>query len=155
MRRWKIIFSLMVSFFFLVPFVRGEDDSLQYFLAKSASSTDELSKKEKGELLNRINEAMDQAWRIRERLTQAIQAGDVDIRYQEGKFWMSKLEEDREAIETGVEQIKLLREKPALLAPSVKLYKSLRDLSKNFNAYNNMPSLCAYVGDLAPEVELW
>jgi hypothetical protein len=49
----------------------------------------------------------------------------------------------------------LLKEKPNHLAASIKLYKSLRDLSVNFNAYNNMPLLSAYVGDLAPEIELW
>jgi hypothetical protein len=31
----------------------------------------------------------------------------------------------------------------------------LKDLSSNFNAYNNMPSFSALVGDLAPEMELW
>jgi hypothetical protein len=68
---------------------------------------------------------------------------------------MSKLEEDQGSIETGIQQIKLLREKPTRLVASVKLYKSLKDLSENFNAYNNLPSFCALVGDLAPEIELW
>jgi hypothetical protein len=54
-----------------------------------------------------------------------------------------------------MQQLKLLKEKPNHLAGSIKLYKSLRDLSVNFNAYNNMPLLSAYVGDLAPEIELW
>jgi hypothetical protein len=49
----------------------------------------------------------------------------------------------------------LLREKPNHLVASIKLYKSLKDLSENFNAYNNMPSFSALVGDLAPEMELW
>jgi hypothetical protein len=65
------------------------------------------------------------------------------------------LEEDQESIEAGVQQIKLLKEKPTHLMASIKLYKSLRDLSSNFNAYNNMPSFSAWVGDLAPEMELW
>jgi hypothetical protein len=77
------------------------------------------------------------------------------MEYQEGKFWMAKLEEDRGSIETGMQQLKLLKEKPNHLAGSIMLYKSLRDLSVNFNAYNNMPLLSAYVGDLAPEIELW
>jgi len=68
---------------------------------------------------------------------------------------MSKLEEDQESIETGVQQIKLLRERPNHLVASIKLYKSLKDLSGNFNAYNNMPSFSALVGDSAPEMELW
>ena len=77
------------------------------------------------------------------------------MEYQEGRFWMAKLEEDRGSIETGMQQLKLLKEKPDHLAGSIKLYKSLRDLSVNLNAYNNMPLLSAYVGDLAPEIELW
>jgi len=28
-------------------------------------------------------------------------------------------------------------------------------LAENFNAYNNVPSFSAWVGDLAPEMELW
>jgi hypothetical protein len=48
-----------------------------------------------------------------------------------------------------------LREKSTHLLASIKLYKSLNDLSKNFNAYNNMPSFSALVGDFAPEMELW
>jgi hypothetical protein len=150
MRRLKTVLGLVISFLFLASFVQAENDSLQYFLAKSASSTNELSKKEKEELLNRINEVMEQAWRIRDKLTQAIQRGDMEVQYQEGRFWMSRLEEDREAIETGLEHLKLLREGPVFLVPSIKLFKSLKDLSKNFNAYNNVPFLCAY-SDLAPE----
>jgi hypothetical protein len=65
------------------------------------------------------------------------------------------LEEDQGSIETGIQQIKSLREKPTRLVASVKLYKSLKDLSENFNAYNNLPSFSALVGDLAPEIELW
>jgi len=86
---------------------------------------------------------------------QAIQTGETDVRYQEGRFWVSKLAEDQESIETGMQQIKLLREKPDHLVASIKLYKSLKDLSENFNAYNNLPSFSALVGDLAPEMELW
>jgi len=86
---------------------------------------------------------------------QAIQTGEMDIRYQEGKFWMSKLEEDRGSIDMGIQQLKLLKEKPTNLVASIKLYKSLKDLSSNLNAYNNMPSFSAFVGDLAPEMELW
>jgi hypothetical protein len=154
MKRLKTVLGLIISFLFLASFAQAENDSLQYFLAKSASSTNELSKKEKEVLLNRINEVMEQASRIRDKLTQAIQRGDMEVQYQEGRFWMSRLEEDREAIETGLEQLRLLGERP-LLVPSIRLFKSLKDLSKNFNAYNNVPFLCAYVGDLAPELELW
>jgi hypothetical protein len=31
----------------------------------------------------------------------------------------------------------------------------LKNLSSNFNAYNNLPSFSALVGDVAPEMELW
>jgi hypothetical protein len=48
-----------------------------------------------------------------------------------------------------------LREKPNHLVSSIRLYKSLKELSSNFNAYNNIPSFSALVGDLAPEIELW
>jgi hypothetical protein len=106
-------------------------------------------------LLNHIDEVMEQAQQIHVKLTQAIQTGEVDIQYQEGRFWMSKLEQDEGLIENGIQQIKLLKEKPTHLVASIKLYKSLKDISSNFNAYNNLPSFSAMVGDLAPEMELW
>jgi hypothetical protein len=133
----------------------AEDYTLQDFLSKASSKTIELSKKEKTELLNQLDGVMKRAQGIRTQLNQAVQTGETDVRYQEGKFWMSKLEEDQGSIETGIQQIKLLREKPTRLVASVKLYKSLKDLSENFNAYNNLPSFSALVGDLAPEIELW
>ncbi len=86
---------------------------------------------------------------------QAIQTGETDIRYQEGKFWISKMEEDKVSVEMSIEQIKLLKEKPNHLVASIRFYKCLKDLSSNFNAYNNLPSFSALVGDLAPEMELW
>jgi hypothetical protein len=133
----------------------AEDYTLQYFLSKASTKEYELSKKEKAELLNRVNEMLEKTREVRKNLVQAILGGEITMEYQEGKFWMSKLEEDRGSIETGMEQMKLLKEKPNHLAGSIKLYKSLRDLSVNFNAYNSMPLLSAYVGDVAPEIELW
>jgi hypothetical protein len=106
-------------------------------------------------LFNQLDELMKQAQGIRTKLIQALQVGETDVRYQEGKFWMTKLEEDQASIESGFQQIKLLREKPTGLIASIKLYKSLKDLSSNFNAYNNLPSFSAFVGDFAPEMELW
>jgi hypothetical protein len=38
---------------------------------------------------------------------------------------------------------------------SIKLFKSLKDLASNFNAYNNLASFSGSVGDVAPEMELW
>ncbi len=154
MRHLRTVLGLIVLVLFLTSFAQGESDSLSFYLGKVGPGTSELSKKEKAELLVRINEVLEQAFRIRGKLSQAIQTGDMEVRYQEGKFWMTKLEEDREAIETGLEQLKLLKEKPALV-PSIKLFKSLKDLSKNFNAYNNTAFLSGSVGDIAPELELW
>jgi hypothetical protein len=133
----------------------AEDYTLQYFLAKSSTKEYEPSKKEKAELLNQINEMLEKTQQVHKNLVQAIQGGEITMEYQEGRFWVAKLEEDRGSIETGMQQLKLIKEKPNHLAASIKLYKSLRDLSVNFNAYNNMPLLSAYVGDLAPEIELW
>jgi len=68
---------------------------------------------------------------------------------------MSKLDSDRKSIEIVVEQILLLKEKPDQILPTVKLYKSLRDLSSNFNQYNNIQSFSSIIGDIAPEMGLW
>jgi hypothetical protein len=151
----KRFFGLVILFLGLVGLAFAEDYGLQYFLTKTSSQTNELSKEEKTELLNRIDEAMIRAQQIHLKLIQAIQTGEMDIRYQEGRFWVSKLEEDQRSIENVNQQLKLLKEKPMHLVASIKLYKSLKDLSSNFNAYNNMPSFSALVGDLAPEMELW
>ena len=155
MRYCKILFIGIILFFGLVCTIFAEDYTLQDFLSKASSKTIELSKKEKTELLNQLDGAMKRAQGIRTKLVQAVQTGETDVRYQEGKFWMSKLEEDQGSIETGIQQIELLREKPTRLVALVKLYKSLKDLSENFNAYNNLPSFSAVVGELAPEIELW
>jgi len=148
-------FGLLILFFGLASAAIAENLTLQYFLTKISSQKDELVKNEREELLNRIDEVFQQAQQIHSKLMQTIQTGEMEIRYQEGKFWMSKLEEDQGTITIGVQQINLLREKPTHLVASIKLYKSLKDLSSNFNAYNNMPSFSALVGDLAPEMELW
>lgn len=133
----------------------AEDYTLQYFLSKASVKDYELSKEERTELLNRMDEILEKIQQVHRSLVQAIQGGEITMEYQEGKFWMAKLEEDRGSIESGIQQIKLLKEKSDQLTPSIRLYKSLRDLSVNFNAYNNMALLSAYVGDLAPEIGLW
>jgi hypothetical protein len=155
MRCYKVFIIEIILFFGLASVGFAEDFDLQYFLAKTSSKESELSKKERTELLNRIEGAIEQAQRIHKDLSQAIQGGEVRIEYQEGKFWMSKLEEDRGSIETGIQQLKSLKEKPTHLLASIKLYKSLRDLSSNLSAYNNTSLFSAFVGDLAPEMELW
>lgn len=155
MKYEKIISMGLILLLGVASFVEAEEDHLQYFLSKASSKSIELSKKEKTDLLNQLDRLMKQAQGIHTKLMQAIQTGDTDVRYQEGKFWMSKLEEDQKSIETGIQQIKLLREKPGHLVASIGLYKSLKELSENFNAYNNMSSFSALVGDVAPEMELW
>jgi len=155
MRCSEGFFITIVLFFSSVCVTFAEDYTLQYFLSRTSPKTMELSRKEKTELLNQLDEVIRQGQGIRTKLIQALQIGEVDVRYQEGKFWMAKLEEDQGSIESGFQQIKLLREKPTDLVASIKLYKSLKGLSSNFNAYNNLPSLSAFVGDFAPEVELW
>ncbi len=155
MRYPKIFLGVLVLLFALASLGRAEDYGLQYFLSKASSKSIELSKKEKTELFNQLDEVMKQAQGIRTKLIETLQVGETDVRYQEGKFWMAKLEEDQGSIESGLKQIKLLREKPTGLIASIKLFKSLKDLSTNFNAYNNLPSFSAFVGDFAPEMELW
>lgn len=117
--------------------------------------TYDLSKKERTELLNRIETVLEQAKQIQLKLTRAIQEGETDIKYQDGRFWMAKLDEDQGSIDSGLQQVKTLREKPLHLVAAVKLYKSLKDLSSHFNAYNNISCFCSYIGDVAPELELW
>jgi hypothetical protein len=151
----KGLFCLILLFFGLTSVGFAEEYHLQYFLGKTSSKANELSKKEKVELLNQIDKVIGRAREIQIKLAQAIQTGEIDIQYQEGKFWMSKLEEDGGLIESGVQQLKVLREKPTQLAASIQLYRSLKDLSSHFNAYNNLSLFCAFVGDLAPEIELW
>jgi len=139
----------------LISFAFAENYSLQYFLTKVTSKPEALSKKEKVELLSQINGLLEKALQVHGKVTRDLQTGEIDIRYQEGDFWISKLKEDRKSIDAGMEQVKLLKEKPGHLVGSIRLYKSLKDLSVNFNAYNNMSSFSAFVGDLAPELELW
>ena len=155
MRNAKILLAGIILCFCLTSVGLPEDYDLQYFLSRASSKAEGLSKKEKGELLNRIGRVIEQALQIQEKLAKAIQTGEADIRYQDGNFWLSKLGQDKKLMETGIEQVRSLKEKPADLVESVKLYKSLKDLSFNFNTYNNVPLFAAFVGDLAPEIELW
>ncbi len=155
MRYREIYFIGIIFFFGLVSVSYAEDFSLQYFLTKVSSKKIELSKKEIAELFGQLEGVIQQAQKIRTKLIQAIQTGETDVRYQEGKFWISKLEGDKDSIDMALQQIKLLRSKSTHLLASIKLYKSLKDLSSNFNAYNNLAPFSALVGDLAPEIELW
>ena len=134
MRCSKIFFIEIILCFGLATVGFAEEYHLQYFLGKTSSKANELSKKEKTELLNQIDGVIGKARQIQVKLTQAIQTGEMDIQYQEGKFWMSKLEEDRKSNEMWIQQVKLLREKPSNISGSIMLYKSMKDLSANFTA---------------------
>ena len=155
MRSISRFLGFLILIFCVSSFCYAEDHDLRYFLAKMPLKRNDLSKNERVELLDRIDGLMGRAERIRLKLVEGIQTGELDTRYQEGKFWMLKLENDKESIETGKEQIELLRKKPTNSVAAIKLFKYLKDLSSNFNAYNNMPTFSAFVGDLAPEMELW
>jgi hypothetical protein len=155
MRFQKMSLGLLILLLALSSVVFAEDHDLPFFLGKASFKEGVLSKDERVELLSRIEKMMEKAQDVRAKLTQGIQAGEVDVRYQEGNFWISKLERDGISIEKVLQEVKLLKSKPSLLVSSIVLYKSLKDLSENFNAYNNMPSFSAWVGDLAPEMELW
>ena len=144
-----LVFSSLISFAF------AGDYSLQHFLSKVTSKPEALSKNEKVEMLNQINKMLENVREAHGKVTHNLQTREIDIRYQECDFWISKLKEDLKSIDAGKEQVKLLKEKPNHLIGSIRLYKSLKDLSINFNAYNNIPSFSAFVGDLAPELELW
>lgn len=133
----------------------GEEYTLPYFLSKVSSVSDSITKEEKTELLNQIEKLITKAREVHQKLTRAIKTGELDVRYPEGTFWVSKLEEDRKSLEIAAQQLKHLEKKTSYLVAAIDLYKSLKDLSSNFNSYNNMPSFSAFVGDLAPELELW
>lgn len=157
MEKLRIFFGLLI--FLLIIGVNkicySEEDHIHYFLSKVSSKAEELSKKERIELLNQINLLLGKAQKINMKLINAIQTGELGIQYQEGRLWISKFESDHKSIEIGLEQIVLLKEKADQIQSAVKLYKSLRDLSSNFNQYNNIPSFSGFVGDMAPEMGLW
>jgi len=155
MTRWIRMFMLAVILAGFSSASLAEDLTLQYFLAKATSKEEDLSITEKTELLNRIEEVMGRARQTHQQLIQMMLSGDVPLPFQEGHFWMSKFKEDETSIETGFQQLKLMKDKPLLLAPPILLYKVQRDLASNFNAYNNMPSFSSFVGDVGPELELW
>ena len=152
---WKRVIGWAPLFLLLISGSFAEEYPLRFFMEKSTLKTYELSKKERTELLNRVESMLERAREIQSRLTRLIQGGETDVKYQEGKLWMSKLGEDQGAIDSGVQQLNLLKEKPMQLVAAIKLYKSLKDLSFHFNLYNNMPSFSACIGDVAPELELW
>lgn len=156
MKRSFLIFLVLTCSLLWVQWVEASEDySLSFFLGRVLNKGEELSKKEKGELLNQVQGLFERMGRVFEKLVQVTQDRETGFRYDEGKFWMSKLERDRESIEIGARQVKLLGEKPNHLIASITVYKAMRDLADSLSAYNQVPPFCPYVGDLASEVELW
>lgn len=140
----------------LCPEAKGaEDYTLTYFLGKVGQNREDLTKKERDELLHRMQGMLERVGKSCDKLAEVTQEGEGGFRYDEGKFWMARLARDRESVETGMKQLKLLKEKPGLLVASITLYKSMRDLANSLNAYNHVTAFCPYVGELASEVELW
>lgn len=152
---WKKVARLVPLCLLLTSASFAEDYSLRYFMEKSFLKTYELPKKERAELFDRVETMLEKSKEIQLSLTRTIQGGETDIKYQEGNFWLSKLEEDQKAIDSGARQLKVLREKPTQLVAAIRLYKALKDLSFHFNTYNNVSSFSGFIGDVAPELELW
>jgi hypothetical protein len=152
---WKMVLGFSLVFSLVASVSVAEEYQLQYFLEKSSMKTYDLSKRERTELLNRVERVLEQTKEIQLRLSRAIQAGETDVKYQEGRFWMARLEEDQGSIDSGARQLQILREKPTQLVAAIKLYKSLKYLAFHFNTYSNMSSFSASIGDVAPELELW
>jgi len=152
---WKKVARLVPLCLLLASASFAEDYSLRYFMEKSFLKTYELPKKERAELFDRVETMLEKSKEIQLSLTRTIQGGETDIKYQEGNFWLSKLEEDQKAIDFGARQLKVLKEKPTQLVAAIRLYKALKDLSFHFNTYNNVSSFSGFIGDVAPELELW
>ena len=155
MIRWMRSFMLAVILIGFSSVSLAEELTLPSFLTRVSSNEGDISKTEKAELLSRIEEVIGRARQTHQQLIQVMLSGDITLPFQEGQFWMSKFKEDEASIETGSQQLKLMKDRASLLAPPFLLYKSLRDLASNFNAYNNMSSFSSFVGDVGPELELW
>ncbi len=153
--KWKRVVGLILLCLLWASATVAEEYSLRYFMEKSSLKSYELPKRERNELLNQVEDLLERTKEIQWRLTRTLQEGGTEIKYQEGRLWMSMLEEDQKAIESGTQQVSILKDKPMQLVAAIKLYKSLKDLSFHFNAYNNVPYFSAHVGDAAPELELW
>ena len=155
MGKTRSILCLIAALLSFALLCEAQEYRLQYFLTRSPLKTNGLSTQEKREILSGIEETLERIQRSHLRLTSAVLSGEMELRYQEGKLWMSKAEEDLKSVETGLQQLKLLNEKPGDLVSALVLYKSLKDLALNLNAFNNEPSFAAFVGDQAPELMLW
>jgi len=139
-----------------IPFlVWAEEDSLQYFMRKVNNKTFQLNPKERSELFQQIENLLGRMVEVHQKLVHGIQSGEIELRYQEGRFWLSQLEKDQEWMKRAQEQLAWLKNHSTHLVSAMELYRSLKNLSFHFNAYNNQPLFSASIGDLGPEIELW
>ncbi len=150
--------KFIIGFFIFLGFstlLQAQDFSLSYFLNKANARNESLSAEERKALLHQMERLLTKTEAVHQRMMHHIKTGALEILYQEGEFWVSKMTEDGRSIQNGFEGMAGLKKKPLSLLASVNLYKSLRDLAFNFNAYNNIPAFSGMVGDLAPELALW
>ena len=152
---WRKVVGVLLLCLGWASVTLPEEYSLRYFMEKSSLKAYELPKKERTELLNQVEDLLEKTKEIQRRLVRTLQEGRAEIKYQEGRLWMSMLEEDQKSIDSGAQQVSILKERPAQLVAAIRLYKALKDLSFHFSTYNNLPYFSAYVGDVAPELELW
>ncbi len=148
----RIIFIFPIAISVLVW---AEEEPLQFFMKKVNTRAFQLQSKEKSELLFQIENLLKRIEEVHQRLVDGIQGGEFELRYQEGKFWISQLERDREWMKVAREQLVQLKNRSNHLVAALELYRALKNLSTNFNAYNNQVFFSASIGDLAPEIALW
>lgn len=148
----RIIFIFPIAISVLVW---AEEEPLQFFMKKVNTRAFQLQSKEKSELLFQIENLLKRIEEVHQRLVDGIQGGEFELRYQEGKFWISQLERDREWMKVAREQLVQLKDRSNHLVAALELYRALKNLSTNFNAYNNQVFFSASIGDLAPEIALW
>lgn len=149
-KRIIFIFPIAIS-----VWVWAEEEPLQFFMKKVNTRAFQLQSKEKSELLFQIENLLKRIEEVHQRLVDGIQGGEFELRYQEGKFWISQLERDREWMKVAREQLVQLKDRSNHLVAALELYRALKNLSINFNAYNNQVFFSASIGDLAPEIALW
>lgn len=150
LKRITLIISLTISIL-----VWAEEDPIQYFMKKVTTRAVQLNPREKSELLSQLETLLGRVEEVHQRLVYGIQSGGIELRYQEGKYWLSRLEKDQEWMKIAHEQLKTLKNHSTHLLAAIELYRSLKNLSSSFNTYNNYPFFSSSVGDLAPEIELW
>ena len=157
MGRWIRFGGMLVFVSLLSSTSVAEEHDLQYFLRKATETQNvaALSHQERQELLSRMGTLIGKVREAHRQMVQMILSGTYEVQYQEGRLWMSSLAEDEGALETAIQQIKSLKEKPSLLVPPITLYKALRDLSVHFNRYTYVPQFSGLIGDLGLELELW